>query len=145
MDALPAVRVCAGTNRDGSPCRSTLTGDAGFCRQHDPETAEIAKADSARGAQTRARPITEGLAQFVAENPDAVVKPFREALEATKTYVSAGEVVTVPDFPTRMRAAELIGDRLEGKAAQRTEITGANGGPLEFLALLKASSIADSF
>jgi hypothetical protein len=145
VTSLPAFRACDGKTRDGSPCRNPVGENGRQCRQHDPKTAALARVDSARGVEVRKRPITEAIERRVARDPDAVIAPMWDALEATKSYVTNGELVTVPDHATRIKASEAIADRLEGKAAQRTEITGAGGGPLELLTLLAATSIETSF
>ena len=67
-------------------------------------------------------------------DPEAVVRPILDALAATKSWLTNGELVTVPDHATRIKAFETVADRLLGKPTQSTEITGADGGPL--LALL---------
>jgi hypothetical protein len=148
MDSLPAVVVCDALTKKGDSCRARVGANGRQCRMHDPDTASQALAAASKGGDAPGSSkfrLTEELRTRAARDPDAVIQPWFDGLMATKMFLTNGEVVEVPDHPTRMRASELIHDRLDGKPAQRTEITGADGGPLSFLALLKASSIEESF
>jgi hypothetical protein len=90
------------------------------------------------GAEKRDESLLIELRRQVLKDPEAVVRPILEALAATKSYLTNGELVTVPDHATRIKAFETVADRLLGKPTQSTEITGADGGPL--LALLRVAA-----
>lgn len=61
---------------------------------------------------------------------DSVVA-LAEALTADATvYSKDGETYVAVDHPTRIRAAAQILDRALGKPVQRTELTGADSGPI---------------
>ncbi len=140
--------ICDALTKRGDTCRARVGANGRQCRMHDPETAAQTLAAVSTGGDAPGSSkfrLTEELRSRAARDPDAVIQPWFDGLEATKTFLTNGQVVEVPDHPTRMRAAELIHDRLDGKPAQRTEITGVDGGPLSFLAVLKASTIEGSF
>jgi hypothetical protein len=148
MDALSTVVLCDASTKRGEPCRARVGANGRQCRMHDPETSAQALAEASTGGDAPGSSkfrLTEELRTRAARDPDAVIQPWFDGLGATKTFLTNGQVVEVPDHPTRMHAAELIHDRLDGKPAQRTEITGVDGGPLSFLAVLKASTIEGSF
>lgn len=135
MDSFPAVVICNATTKAGERCTRNVAANGLQCWRHAEETKEDALEASNAGAAKRDEVILTELRRQVAKNPEALVTPLLDALEATKTYVTNGEPVTVPDHATRIKAFETIADRLLGKPTQATEITGADGAPL--LALLK--------
>jgi hypothetical protein len=138
MDGLPVVLLCNAETKKGVRCTRPVGPNGLQCWRHDPATKDDALEASNAGAAKRDEAILVELRRQVARNPEAVVTPLLDALEATKSYVTNGELVTVPDHATRIKAFETISDRLLGKPTQTNEITGADGGPL--IALLKAAA-----
>lgn len=53
---------------------------------------------------------------------DKIVKEMKEGLTAERTYVSAGEIVTTPDWQVRERYLRLVVEMSEGKAKERPEV-----------------------
>lgn len=130
--------VCNSVTKKGERCTRPVGENGMQCWRHAPETKGDALEASNAGAAKRDEAILTELRRQVLRNPEAIINPLIDALEATKTYVTNGEPVTVPDHATRIKAFETIADRLLGKPTQTNEITGADGGPL--IALLKAAA-----
>jgi hypothetical protein len=79
--------------------------------------------------------VTDLLRERVEADPELLLGPLLRALTAKKSYPQNGELVTVDDNATQLKAFELAHDRLYGRPTQTTEITGKDGGPL--MALLR--------
>ncbi len=67
-------------------------------------------------APVKVKPWTKALSRFAKQNPDRLAK----LAEATFNLADSGDVAAIRE----------IGDRLDGKAKQSTEVTGANGSAL---------------
>ena len=59
MDGLPAVVICNGQTKKGKRCARPVGENGMQCWRHAPETAELARAASVAGAETRNRTVTE--------------------------------------------------------------------------------------
>jgi hypothetical protein len=138
MGELPAIVVCDGLTKAGDPCKRSVGENGRQCWRHAPATRTDALEASRAGAEKRDEELLIELRRQVLKDPEPVVRPILEALAATKNYLTNGELVTVPDHATRIKAFETVADRLLGKPIQSTEITGADGGPL--LALLRVAA-----
>lgn len=66
---------------------------------------------------------------------DRYLKPLEEAIQAMKAVVvgngAHARIENVEDFSLRLRAMEVMLDRVYGKPTATTEITGAGGAPLQ--------------
>lgn len=82
-------------------------------------------------------PLGDRLRELVASDPEMVATVYVEALAATRWDKGLGEV---PDYPVRLKAAESIANRAEGMPTARTELTGADGGPITLAALIAADA-----
>jgi hypothetical protein len=138
MSELPAIVVCDGLTKKGEPCKRPVGENRRQCWRHAVATRGEALDASKVGAEKRDEALLIELRRQVLKDPEAVVRPILEALAATKSYVTNGELVTVADHATRIKAFETVADRLLGKPMQPAEITGADGGPL--LALLRVAA-----
>lgn len=143
-------RCRAKTRTTGEPCpmyRAILehpeTGKlykAATCYAHlPPKIVEMFKASTIGGAVEGARPSrpkpNEVLRQIFEQEVTQWIKPYVEALQATKPVVVGNgrhaRVELLPDHRTRQQAAEALWDRIYGKPKQQTEISGPEGGPIE--------------
>jgi hypothetical protein len=69
---------------------------------------------------------------------DAIRKAINDVEDGQKKIVKLAEKLVSQALEGDITAMKEIGDRLEGKPQQRTEITGADGGPVEFLTVAQA-------
>ena len=100
----------------------------------DVRTRETqSKGGHARAANIRARreAAEERAIERMAAKLDRAVEVYVEGMEATGSVVARdGDVHETDDHRTRITAADRIADRIMGKPVQRTELTGAGGGPV---------------
>lgn len=134
------ARTCAGTNKQGNPCKSTAVGESGFCRAHDeslPPEQRFGTPEQAGIAGASPKPhvpgVIEEMRRQVESRIDEVLAPYFEALTGAQlTTTHEGEVVVsdVADLAARIAAAERLLDRVYGRPKQATELSGTGGGPL---------------
>jgi len=139
-------RRCKGKTKKGKPCGANplkpgtviqgVTVSGRWCRQHDedlPDSARIGGATEGAGRPRKPR-FSEVLAERMAERADEIFAPLIDGLKAERAVVVGtgpkARVEIVPDIPTRIAAAREILDRVEGKARQRSEISGPDGGEI---------------
>lgn len=133
-----AKRTCKGTTKKGTPCKARPLHDGDFCLAHaDEETRESAGFGGAQeGAGRPARPrVVDVIRERIEADVEKVISVLEEALEATRPVVVGSgehaEVEMVTDYVVRIHAARELLDRAYGKPKQQTEVTGADGGPVQ--------------
>lgn len=140
-------KTCTELKKDGTPCRGTAIED-GKCIAHRSAAAHFDDPEAARAAAKRSAEVRRQkgalrrIEEYLADNPDRVIAPLLEALQATKHVVvgngPSAHVEEVPDIPTRLKAAAELMDRGYGKPRQRTELTGADGQAITFAQLAES-------
>lgn len=127
---------CAGKNVAGDPCRAHAMRGRDRCIAHAEK--EIQASVGFGGAQPGGgRPRNPRAVDVIRERIEADIDKYlrvpEEALNATRVvgYNSDGEAIEMPDHPTRLAAFKEILDRSYGRPKQQTEVTGADGGPLQ--------------
>lgn len=153
-----AKNKCAGKNRAGEPCGANPLKEPDaegryWCSAHSPEVSDSERfghGDQQRhasrlGGEALKRPrVVDLLREKLEEDlEEEVLQVFKEAVTAKKAVVVRDaegneRVEFVTDHETRMRAADRLFDRAYGKPKQVTELTGADGGPLEIEAPVDA-------
>lgn len=145
-------RCRAKTRTTGEPCpmyRAVLEDPvdgklykAATCYAHLPKKIQErfnakpigGKQPGTGGLRVRPKP-NQVLREIFEQEITTWIQPYIEALTAeTPVVVGNGRharVELMPDHRTRQRAAEAIWDRVYGKPKQTTELTGADGGPVE--------------
>jgi hypothetical protein len=135
--------ACRATTRAGTPCKAKPLKGHAFCLAHaDEKTRESVGfvADNGKaGRKPNPKPI-DILREKVEGEIEKWLKPYEEALEATSGIVvgngASAELAEVPDYRTRLSAAGAVLDRLYCRPKQATELTGADGGPIQTAPLL---------
>lgn len=89
-------------------------------------------------AHTRVKvsPLTAALKRRAESDPDGVARVYFDALGATKRVYLGDQWVDEPDHNVRLKAGDSILNRVDGLPTARTELTGADGGPVTLAALL---------
>jgi hypothetical protein len=119
------ARSCAAKTRAGNACRAVPLRDGDYCLAHSSEETR----DSVRfggpqegSGRPRATRPSDALRERVEADIDRWLRPYEEALEATRTIVvgqgSQAHLEHVPDHRVRMRAAEAVLDRVYGRPRQ---------------------------
>lgn len=136
---------CTGTTKAGQPCQASPLKDGNYCRAHDPELPASARfgsrAQATAAGKLGGRPKAPRVVDILKERFEAEAD---EWLGALKDALQAHEAVTVgfgkdaylemvPDHRTRLQALSIAFDRVYGRPKQQTELTGADGGPLEIV------------
>lgn len=98
--------------------------------------ADVVEASHARVKGRPESPLSASLRRRAEGDPDAVSLVFFEALSATKRVYLGDQWVDEPDHNVRLKAGDSIYNRLDGLPTTRTELTGADGGPVTLAALL---------
>lgn len=127
---------CASTNSTGAPCANRAVLDDGFCVFHTPQSDVVRSRFLAGPDHTNGPGATSKFDLWraqILEEFDEWVQPYRQALNAkvTAAYQGVVTISDVVDAGAGVSAAEKVFDRLFFKPAQRTEVTGAAGGPIE--------------
>lgn len=133
---------CTATTKAGTPCKAPPLNGTKLCMSHSPaETRESLGfvADNGKGGRKPNPRAVDVLRERLEERIDEVLDPLFEALEAEASIVVGAGLVRQPDHRTRITAVRELLDRVYGKPKQQTEITGANGGPVEIVAPLDAA------
>lgn len=141
---MPA-RSCNANAKSGKPCKATPLKGKNFCAAHDPETPASARFGSRAqateagklGGRPKAPRVVDVLKERMEAEIDTWLGALKDALHAEMPF-SVGwgedaEMEMVPDHRTRLAAFKEACDRAYGKAKQQTEITGADGGPIEMV------------
>lgn len=149
---VPVPR-CTSVKKNGGPCQAPAKRGTSFCVNHAwmgetyPGVAIVA-ADATLGdkqaitrTQTKIRKtVIDEMLAIAEKDPKRIFKPLFDALEATKTVynplLQADVQTTSPDWDVRLKAVDMLMDRLYGKAKARTEVTGAEGGPVNIAAVV---------
>lgn len=136
---MPGKHGCTGTTRKDTPCSAHPLKGRDVCISH--ASREVQESLGFGGSQPGAgRPPTpravDVLRERLEKNIDVVLEPLFDGLFANKgmTISLKGggmEVVETPDHSTRIAAVRELLDRAYGKPKQATEITGADGGPVQ--------------
>jgi hypothetical protein len=90
------------------------------------------------GARVSRSPLSAALRRRAEADPEATASVYWEALSATKRVYLGDSWTDEPDHNVRLKAADAILNRVEGTPVSRTEVTGAEGGPVTIAALLAA-------
>lgn len=151
--ACGAAPLKPGTVLDGV----SVSGD--YCRQHDPKLPDSARIGGAQEGAGRPRlpKPTEIMRRLVEEHVEVVLAPhFRTLGYDVERDKKSGElqIVAAPnggakifgeskegainftdvdDLGAHIAAAEKLLDRIYGRPKQATELTGAEGGPVELV------------
>ncbi len=153
-----AKRACRGTTRRGTPCTvSPLTAagaaklglpeqDQDWCAAHHPDLPASARFGSRaqateagkQGGRPRLPRVVDVIKERIEAEADEVVDALMDALHATEGIAIAvkgggATLVETPDHKTRIAAARELLDRGYGRPKQQTELTGADGGPVEIV------------
>lgn len=139
-------RACTGTTRKGKPCKAAALKGRDVCLAHADEETRIS-ANFQQGPRPGRRPLpkpTELARQLVERHAAAILRPHFKALglmlhdDGSTTpltngaiVVHQGEATTIEDLGAQIAAARELLDRVYGKPKQATEVTGADGGPIE--------------
>jgi hypothetical protein len=133
------ARRCTGTTRRGTPCKATPRGDTGLCNAHSPkkiqDSAGFGGPQPGAGRPRKPR-VVDVIRERIEGDMEPVIAALVDALFADRgVVVGAGEsaeLELIPDHAARIAAARELLDRAYGKAKQQTEVTGADGEPIDF-------------
>jgi hypothetical protein len=132
-------RRCAGTTKQGQPCKAPVRPETGKCIAHSPKEFQdsVGFGGSQKGSGRPKNPrAVDVLRERIEADVDQVLAPLFDALSADRglALVLKGggmEIGYTTDHETRIKAARELLDRAYGRPKQQTELTGAYGGPLE--------------
>jgi hypothetical protein len=138
-------RRCTATNKHGNPCRSWALKDQRFCLAHADQQTKASRGfggvQEGGGRPPKPR-VVDVLRERIEADIDKWFAVLTEARDAERAVVVGNGpqayLEMVPDAGTRLAAFREAFDRVYGKAKQTTELTGADGGPLEVAAPLDA-------
>jgi hypothetical protein len=138
---------CVGTTKKGGPCDSWPLPDSDRCISHSPKEVQesLGFGGTQPGAGRPKLPKPMDLArQLVERHAIAILRPHFKALglmleddgsttllDHGAVVVYQGEATTIEDLAAQIGAARELLDRVYGKPRQQTELTGADGGPVE--------------
>jgi hypothetical protein len=134
------------------------TADGKHCRQHDPNLPDSARMGGAvPGAGRPRRPrVTETMREMVEEAGHALLAPYLKSIgvqldehgrptrdrhghlvigtgaQVIVKHEGEAIVADVEDLAGQIAAVEKLLDRVYGRPTQATELTGKDGGPIEF-------------
>jgi hypothetical protein len=134
---------CKATTKAGNACKSTSVQDNGFCFSHQPAEVRESKGFSAEAGHLGGRPrrprLSELYAEVAEEKREEIRAVLDRGLQAKRSVVvgngPTAHVQEVEDIPTQLKTVAEITDRTDGKARQSVELTGDEGGPIEFAGL----------
>lgn len=133
---------CTAATTTGKPCQAHPLKGTSLCLAHsDRQSRESLgfRADNGKGGRKPNPRAVDVLRERLEARIDEVLDPLFEALEAEASIVVGTGLVRQADHRTRITAVRELLDRVYGKPKQQTEITGANGGPVQFVAPLDAA------
>lgn len=130
-------RSCKATTKKNAPCRAAPLSDSDFCLAHaDPETRSKTGfiPNNGKGGRPKNPRVVDVLREALEQDADLILGVYRDAMEATRAVVVGNGpsacTEIVPDYATRVKAADAYQDRVIGKPKQTQELTGAGGDPL---------------
>jgi len=123
--AKDGPKRCTSTTKRGKPCKAQPLKGTSKCISHTDREAQerVGFGGSQPGAGRPAKPkAIDMLRERIEQDIDKWLAPFEESLQAGRgLVVGTGPnawVETVPDYPTRLRAAAEALDRVYGRPAQ---------------------------
>lgn len=130
---------CTATTRAGNPCTASPLHGTSLCLAHSPANVRESAgfvADNGKAGRPKNPRAVDVLRERIEQDIDRVLKPLFDGLEAEQGIalsIKGGgmELATLADFDVRIKAARELLDRAYGKPKQTTEISGADGGPVE--------------
>jgi hypothetical protein len=130
---------CKATTKAGKACRAAPLKGQDVCLAHaDAKTREQTGFVADNGKQGRKKRPTEieMYEKVWRENTKDIEEALKRGITATRHVVvgngPSAHVEEVPDVPTQLKAVEIFTDRLVGRPTQAVEITGDEGGPIQF-------------
>lgn len=127
-EVISERKLCTRRTKYATPCRSFAIGDLGTCFSHATET-ELETLGFSRNTIKRKPRTMLALDALVEHEMDSIYGVYFDAL-AAKDPISGR-----PDHATRMRAAEALLDRTQGKPTSKQEISGPDGDDLTLVTL----------
>jgi hypothetical protein len=125
------------TTKKKAKSRGGRDGDGRFREGHETGKGTRFKKGVSGNPGGREK-IPESIKKLAKEKSEEALRTIIEIMRSAEKAVSTKmEIVYVPDYPTRLRAAEYVLDRAWGKPAQA--ITGEEGGPVN----IKAEVLTD--
>lgn len=121
------LRFCGGVNKHGEQCGGIASKRTGLCAYHTGLLMMIGDATKGNAGYRRS---TEVIREIVEENlQQEVIQPVFDALNATKVAKIEGQLyeTDIPDHTTRLKAHEMIMDRIDGKPDQSHRLSGSVG------------------
>lgn len=132
------AKKCSAITKAGKRCKARPLKESEFCLAHDEKARETAGFGGAQeGAGRPAKPkAVDVLREKVEAEIEEWLRPLEDARSATRGIAislkgGGMELVDVPDHGMRVTAVKEVLDRVYGKPKQATEITGADGGPIQ--------------
>lgn len=139
MDAKPR---CKATTRKGGNCKAAPLKGQDVCLAHADAKTRARTGfvpDNGKGGRKPRPTEIEMYEKVWLANRPKIEQALTEGITATRHVVvgngPSARVEEVPDIPTRLKAVEIFTDRLVGKPSQAVELTGDEGGPVEFVGL----------
>lgn len=148
----PTVPFCPATTKAGEPCKARRYSvkrngkrlAAKTCVAHmTPELrvklgirwAGDPGANVKNGGHNKKFTASDILRERFEAEADRYLKPLEDALEAMRAVVvgngAHARIEDVKDFNVRLRAVEMMLDRIYGRPRQTTELSGPGGNPVE--------------
>lgn len=134
---------CTGTTKKHTLCNAHPLKGTNECLAHsDEETRASVGFGGSEAGSLGGRPKLPRVVDIIRERIEAQADQLLDALfnaleaeEGVAIAVKGGgaTLVAIPDHRTRITAAKELLDRAYGKPKQQTEITGGDGGPVEFV------------
>jgi hypothetical protein len=113
-------RRCMSTTKTGELCRGFALKNSDHCYVH-ASSEELEAIGIDKKAQKKKSRVMHALDALVAEELSAIEGVYVDALTAIDPISGR------PDHSVRMRAAEALLDRTQGKPTSRTEVSGPDG------------------
>lgn len=138
------ARQCNATTKAGKACKAAPLKDQDVCLAHaDAETRKSTGFVGENGGRPRKPRTSEIYAQVAEEMREEIREVLKRGLKATRHVVVGNgpdaHVEEIPDIPMQVKTAAELADRTDGKPRQAVEITGDEGGPIEFAGITPAN------
>ena len=115
MSLMEQRTTCSALNKRGEPCRAIAVGENGLCNVHDPDSPVSARfLTGINNGGGRPSKIEEWRQEVVADW-SSWTRPFVKARDGD-------------DAALAIKASNDVMDRVFGKAVQRSEVSGPDGG-----------------